>query len=242
MKRPLQVAVLCDFVEENWPSMDLVAEMLVDGLASTHASEVNATRVCPPFLRRFSYPARVRSQKLLFNADRILNRFVDYPRTLKRIRHRFDVFHIIDHSYAFLVHAIPAQRTLVTCHDLESFRCALEPRRCRRALPFRIMAARIIDGFQRAARVACDSETIREEVIRYRLVPPQRAVTIVNGVNPAYLSPPGPAAEGEATRLIGPVCRDSVDLLHVGSTVARKRIDILLQVFAGLRKLGRKRA
>ena len=63
------------------------------------------------------------------NADRLLNRFVNYPRYLRQHASEFDVFHIVDHSYAQLVHELPAARTVVTCHDLDTFRCLLDPER-----------------------------------------------------------------------------------------------------------------
>ena len=62
---PARVAVVCDYPEEHWPSMDLTAEMVLAHLASGHAGEFAATRVCPPFRRRLARlpgrrPARAR--------------------------------------------------------------------------------------------------------------------------------------------------------------------------------------
>ncbi len=45
---------------------------------------------------------------------------------------------------------------------------------------------------------------------------------------------PEPAADVEAARLLGPRSA-TIDLLHVGSTIPRKRIDVLLRVFEALR-------
>src|SRR5262249_58441189 len=97
------------------------------------------------------------------NADRLLNRFWDYPRLLGRLARRggFDLFHLVDHSYAQLVLALPPGRVVVTCHDLDAFRCLLEPGREPRPAWFRAMARRTLGGLRRAAFIACDSEATR---------------------------------------------------------------------------------
>lgn len=114
-----RVAIICDYREEGWPSMDLVGDMLFQHLESF---PVQASRICPPMPRRLS-----RWNGVLWNADRFLGRFWDYPRLLRGSRERYDVYHVVDHSYAHLVHELPAERTVITCHDLDTFECLLEP-------------------------------------------------------------------------------------------------------------------
>ena len=232
----LRTAILCDFAEENWPSMDLVAKVLWEKLQAGHAREIDAVMIRPAFRRRFTKIKAMRSSGVMFNADRILNRFIDYPRTLKRCRNQFDVFHVTDHSYSHLVHYLPAGRTVVTCHDVDSYRSILEPELEPRSWPFRLMTRRIVDGLRRAAAVGCGSEATRQQLVRFRLVPEERTITILNGVD-AIFTPVGEVTgDGEAERLIGRVQADAVEILHVGSTIPRKRIDVLLQVFARLRE------
>ena len=64
-----------------------------------------------------------------------------------------------------------AERTVVTCHDLDTFRCLLEPSREPRPRWFRAMARRILTGFQKAAVVVCDSEATRQAVLAHDLGP-----------------------------------------------------------------------
>ena len=125
MKRRL--AVICDLVEEDWPSMALVAEMLLEQLGTVAPHELDAVRVCPPLVRRFTRPAALANERHAFNADRLVNRLWDYPRVVRRERKGFDLFHVCDHSYAHLVHSLPRGRTGVFCHDLDTFRSILEP-------------------------------------------------------------------------------------------------------------------
>ena len=71
--------------------------------------------------------------------DRLTGRLWDYPRWLRPKRGDFDVFHIVDHSYAHLVRVLPADRTVVTCHDLDAIQAAL-PRNRWRLDPARLLA------------------------------------------------------------------------------------------------------
>src|SRR5262249_25093797 len=68
----------------------------------------------------------------------------------------------------------------------------------------------------------------------YDLVPEELLHVVPIAVHPAYSPEPDPTADTESARLLGP--RIGPELLHVGSTIPRKRIDILLQVFARVRQ------
>lgn len=231
-----RVGVVCDFREENWHSMNLVADMLLEGLRENHAVEFDAVRVCPPMRRRFTREGVAAASGVLFNADRLMNRFFDYPRFLQGKARDFDLFHVVDHSYAHLLQGLPAERAIVTCHDLDTFRCLLRPETEARSAAFRAMTRRVLEGFRKAARVACDSHATRDELLAHHLLAPERVVVIPNGVHPSMTQEANDDADGEAARLLGPRDESSVELLHVGSSIARKRIDVLLKVFAAVRE------
>lgn len=213
--------------------MDLVADMLVSQLQQNYSHLFDVTRVCPPLRRRFS---RDGDESSRFNADRFLNRFRDYPRFLNGIKDQFDLFHIVDHSYGQLLHELPPERTIVTCHDLDTFQCLLDPVNDPRSLPFRKMMARTLSGFRKAERVTCDSQATRNELLRHKLVEPDRAVVVPNGIHPSCSLEANPTADREAAKLLGAPTADAIDMLHVGSTIRRKRIDLLLEIFAAVRK------
>ena len=286
-----RLAVVCDYREENWPSMDLVADMLLSHLQRDYAHRFDVTRVCPPMRRRLTRErsevgdqgSESRRQKAeggrrvsglearRFNGDRFLNRFWDYPRIARGLSSKFDLFHLVDHSYGQLLHELPAERTVVTCHDLDTFQCLLNPEQDPRSFLFRKMMQRTLDGFRKAARVTCDSVATRDELLAHGLVEPERAVVVPNGVHPSCSPEADPAADHEAARLLGDtengrqrseigVRRLETDdvateelgvddagyderantasfkVLHVGSTIPRKRIDVLLRVFAAVRQ------
>jgi glycosyltransferase involved in cell wall biosynthesis len=230
----LRLAVICDYAEESWPSMDLVSEMLCAQLETRHSAQLDVTRIGPSFIPRLSRAAAGRGARMLFNVDRALNRFFDYPQTLRRLRGGFDVFHVVDHSYAHLVHELDGPRTVVTCHDLDAFRCLFASGE-RRSLPFQTMARRILAGMRKAARVCCDSAATRDALIANALISPGRLVVIPNGVHPAFSPRPDEATDAAAARLLGPADSGVPEILHVGSTIPRKRIDVLLHVVAAAR-------
>lgn len=223
----IRVGVVCDLAEENWPSMDLVAEMLVENLERECGSRFEPHTLRPPTRCRFP---------LFRNTGRFAGRFWDYPRYLARRKAGFDLFHIVDHSYAHLVQELPAERTVVTCHDLDTFRCLLAPESEPRSMLFRRMTQRILDGMRKAAHVTCDSESTRDEVLAHNLIPRSRLTVVPNGVHPACAPEPDAGPDAEMDRILGPVLPGRADLLHVGSVIPRKRIDTLLHAFAAVRQ------
>jgi glycosyltransferase involved in cell wall biosynthesis len=229
----LRLAVVCDYAEEDWPSMNLVGEMLCTELEARHSAALNVTRIKPPFVRRLSRAGR--GAHMRFNADRVLNRFFDYPRALGRLRADFDLFHVVDHSYAHLVHELGGAPVVVTCHDLDAFRCLLACGAERRSLAFRAMARRVLSGMRKAARVCCPSAATRDALIDNALVSPDRLVVVPNGVHPACSPRRDEAADAAAARLLSPADPAVAEVLHVGSSIPRKRIDVLLRVFAAAR-------
>jgi glycosyltransferase involved in cell wall biosynthesis len=213
--------------------MDLVADMLVSHLAAEHPATVDATLVRPVMPLRLTRMAPAASGGPA-SLDRVAARLFDYPRVLAALRVPFDVYHVIDHSYAHLLHELPGDRTLVTCHDLDAYRSVLQPDEEPRGWPFRWMTRRILSGLRLAAHVACDSEATRAALVSLAGFPADRLSVIPNGADTGGQPHADAAADVEAARMLGP--RRGVELLHVGSTIPRKRIDVLLDVFAGVRR------
>lgn len=215
----MRLAVVRDFRAEGWPSMDLCADAAVEHLP--------AADIAPRFRHvfgRLPHPAG-------FNVDRLVNRFAVLPLHLARVRGRHTHFHVADHSYAHAVHSLPAGRTGVYCHDLDAFRCLLEPAKDPRPRWFRMLARRVLTGMQKAAVVFHNSLDTRREILRFDLVPESKLVHAPLGVATEF----SPAA-ADAPRLPWlDALAGSPVLLHVGSCIPRKRIDVLLDVAAAVR-------
>jgi len=214
--------------------MDLVADMLLERLASANPPVLEPVRVCPPFARRFTRLAVPSTRRrAAFNADRLLNRVWDYPKLLSRQCDRFDFHHVCDHAYANVVHVLPRGRTGVFCHDLDTFRSLLHPTLEPRPRWFRAMARHILNGLQKADVVFHTTATVRAQIVRHGLVDERRLVQAPYGVSKEFTHE---RLQDEPLRLtLPPSFGGAPFLLHVGSCIPRKRIDVALKVFESAR-------
>lgn len=209
--------------------MDLCAEMLQKHLEC--CPDLDLANPRPAFRPRFTRLPVVGRRGAAFNLDRLLNRFVDYPRHLRRHSTSFDCYHVCDHSYSQLLHELPSARRGVFCHDLDTFRCLLQPAREPRPGWFRRMMRRTLDGFRKADLVFHSTNGVRQQILDHNLVDPAKLVHAPYGTSPEF----NPEAT-ELDREPLPGLIDHPFLLHVGSCIPRKRIDVLLRVFADVRR------
>ena len=184
--------------------------MLVERLGP-QGRDVEAVRLQAPFRRRATAVPLAGRARAAFTLDRFTNRLLDYPRWLRETRDNIDVFHVVDHSYAHLVLELPPERTVVTCHDVDTFRSVLHPSVERRSAAFRAMTRRILDGFRRAARVTCDSVATRDAILAHGLADGDRLAVVPNGVHPDF----SPLPDEQAAAV---VWRDSVHPTPTRST------------------------
>lgn len=199
------------FPQEHWPSMDLCAERLA-------ACWPGGCRVVQPGFRRM---VSIRARGVPWNLDRAWNRYVRYPSLARRVASRAGFFHVVDHSYAHLVHVLPADRTGVYVHDLIPFEPFLNRTQPRPWWHRRIQGP-VWDGLQKAAVVFCNTSQLRERLQSFGYWPSDRVVLAPLGLCEEYV-PQGDREPGNY-------------LLHVGSCVPRKRIDDLLEIVALLRQ------
>lgn len=219
MTAPLRIAVLPDFREEGWISMEYCADRLL-----AHLPE--ATRLEPRY-RHFA--TRISQHKLAVNYDRFRNRFRTYPAFLKTLP-AFDRYHVVDHSYAHLVHSLPADRTGVYCHDIDAFLSVLEPAKHPKPKWFQAMSRKLLTGLQKAAIVFHNSKQTREQLLQYQLIEPERLIHAPLGVAEEFTLAAGHSAPEWVKRYSSPW------ILHVGSCVPRKRIDVLLDALSLARR------
>jgi glycosyltransferase involved in cell wall biosynthesis len=209
--------------------MDRVANELMEVLS--RGPEVADAQLLRPAFRRRAM--RLSSGWLAYSVDRALNRFVDYPRYLRDAASAYNVYHVVDHSYAHLTLSLPAGRTVVTCHDLDAFRPIFSPAADHRSLAFRAVTRRILNGLRRAAAVACDTAAVGGELVERGVVARQRMFVVPLGVGEAFSSRPESGAEPHLAEML-PLAKEVPIVLHVGTTAPRKRIDLLLRFFAGI--------
>lgn len=232
------LAVLHDMTEEGWTSMDQMGHLLTTRVPA-FAPELRVTPIRHAMTRALSL-GTLRRVKPAFFADRVLNRMLLYPQRVRRqVKGRFDIYHVVDHSYAQLVLSLPAGRTVVTCHDIDTFRSIVHPPEERRNPLFRGMTKRILRGLRRAEVIVCVSEAARDDLLRFKLADAGRLRVVPNGFDPALLDRPSDAARARAAELL-PRQRGVVDLLHVGTDIPRKRVDRLLEITTRLRQRGQR--
>jgi glycosyltransferase involved in cell wall biosynthesis len=226
------VAILCDSPDEKWAAMDLVGEMLVQQVDRDHGERFLTIPVAidiPRIARRTNVPGNV-----AFNFDRLLGRYVSYAREIVPRRHAYDAFHVVDHSYAHLVHLLPAKRTGVYCHDLDAFRCLFPGNAEDRPRWFKTLQRSVLSGMQRAALVFHSTKVVREQIERAGLIPADRLVHAPYGISEEFTAVDDDSEDVADVfdRLLG-----KPYILHVGSSIPRKRLDVLFETFARLREL-----
>ena len=208
------LTVLPDFREEGWHSMDLCADMLV-----RHAPPDTHFELCQPaFQKRFGRLPGKRCE----NFDRWRNRWRVYPRFLKKLPSRDGFYHLVDHSYSHLLHYLPKGKVGVYCHDLDAFRSILQPDQEPRPAWYRKMMGRVFEGFKKARIVFCNTHSTRNSVLSLGIWNESEVIHAPLGVAEEFI-PTGYHEPGDY-------------LLHVGSCIPRKRIDLLLEVMAAVRK------
>jgi len=235
-KRSISLAVIHDMPEEGWSSMDQMGELVATRVPMV-SGRIRATPVRHQMVRIASrMPIGPERQTLL--ADRIFNRMVLYPRRIRsEVSGRYSLYHVVDHTYAHLVHELPRNSAIVTCHDTDAFRSLTKPPEERRSRPFRAMAQRVLAGLQRAACVVCGSESTRNELVKHGFLPEERIRVVMNGIDPDFLPDPSAVAREWAAAHLA-YAGAGVDLLHVGSDIPRKRVDRLLRIVAAVREGG----
>ena len=229
----MKLGIVCDYLEEGWFSMDICAKMLHDRASKLPDANINVSQIRPTFERRFQYLSSVLGKHQSFNADRCINRYWEYPRYLQSCHQNFDFFHIADHSYAHLVHSLPAARTGVFCHDLDAFKSIVKPDTYTGSRSYREIAKRILGGMQKAAIVFHTTNTVRQQIERYQLIDPARLVSAPLGVASEYRLEP--ILDDQIASVLEKQLQGKPFILHVGSCVPRKRIDLLLAIFSQLR-------
>lgn len=221
MSATLRIAILPDFREEGWMSMEYSAELLTRKLPG-------AVRLSPPYKRLAS---RFSNSRFAINFDRYRNRFRNYPRFIKTIAGQYDRYHVVDHSYAHLVHGLPARHSGVLCHDIDAFLSVVDPVNNPRPNWFQSMSRKLLTGLQKAAIVFHISHHTRNQLLQFGMVDPSRLVYAPLGVAEEFTPD---------STLPSPAWLDSLKgtpwILHVGSCIPRKRIDILLVSFAEARR------
>ena len=230
--RPIRLGIVTDFSEERWESMDLVAEMVTAQLHLDAGLGIVPLMLTPAYRPVFG---RMSISRLAWNLDRLINRRRTLPQGVRKAieREKPDAVFVVDHSYANVVPTVRAAGVpvVVLCHDLDALTPLIGPRGTGlKARLHRWFAQPILDGLLRADHVITVSNTVRDALLKHfgDRISADRVTTVPNGVAAEFR----PGSAGVAWPFHGLEDATRPMLLHVGSTIPRKRIDVLLETLA----------
>lgn len=211
----MKVALFRDLPTERWWSMERYADELTTALRQI-GCDVH------PFAAARPLP------QLRGTANALANyvwRSVVYP--LAACSQQCEVNHIVDHSYAHLIHALDARRTVVTCHDIAPLALDERGRGISRYLWDRSFRAML-----RAECIVADSAHTRAEILQHSDYPAERIHVAPLGVSPEFFEP----LDVSDLRAQHHLASQYV-VLHVGSCAPRKNVALILRALAELREL-----
>jgi len=244
-----RVLLVPDLPLERWPSMDRYAHRLHDWLESTDpgfevrlaASIGDLTRDrsngrtsggYPRWWAQEVDPLRLVLPGPLHEPQRYVARYVLYPWWLRREAKRAQLVHILDHSYAHMVTRVQRRPAIVTVHDLMPVIILRSPTDGWREG----VRNRFLRGTLKALRLArayvVGTEWLKRELATW-LGDDRRISVVPFGVDRAFFS------EAPTARIRGRadwrIPDDAFVVLHVGSTVERKNVPLVIHTVARLR-------
>jgi len=158
------------------------------------------------------------------------DKYVLFPRRLKRIRKNYDLIHICDHSNAVYTRFCKPTPTVVTCHDMLAVRGGLgEDTDCPASFMGRQLQRAILRGLNGATALISVSRYTQNDI--HRLLPGfprNQSFVVPNGLNAPFRRIPNEQAQ----RNLPPVEGWKFDepfLLHVGSNLKRKNKAVLIR-------------
>jgi glycosyltransferase involved in cell wall biosynthesis len=155
--------------------MERFADELLAGLHAAPGINARATTI---------HPTRVSRSLIGRKVDEWATHIIRYP---LHARHQAaDVFHIIDHANAALLGALPADRTVVTCHDLMLLHAQANDIGFHGS-PIAVRRFRWTTSFlKRAALVACVSQATADDATDLLQIHPERLRVIPPGINAVF--------------------------------------------------------
>jgi len=228
----MKVALLRDFAEEKWPSIEVYADRLAQGLRKV-APEVEIIEVQPPAWswRDWRLPMLYGRSASLQTLGLYLSRWIRYPLALRKIQ--ADVYHILDNSYGHLAFFLDPRRTVVTYHSGGSGPPKLL-RQWNPEGPSMWLFDLAFRGMLRAARIIAVSHYAKRGLLAEASYPSDRIHVVYHGIDERF----GPATGDERQQVRRQYLQpgEKALLLHVGHCAARKNVGGLLQAIALLRQ------
>src|SRR6267143_3693832 len=222
---------LHDWLESGEPSLEVRLAAHIGELTR----ETRDGRSSGGFVRWWTQPvdpARVVLPGPLQGPQRYVARYFFYPQRLQREAKRADVVHILDHAYAHMLARTRKRPGVVTVHDLMPVIVLRSPTGgWREGIRNRFLKG-TLKALRQADRYIVGTEWLKRELATW--LGDDRKIRVVPfGVDRAFFTEsPTARARGRADWRIPD---DAFVVLHVGSTVERKNVPLVIHTVARLR-------
>jgi glycosyltransferase involved in cell wall biosynthesis len=225
----MKVLLVGNYAPDRQDSMQIYASMVERGLGA-RGHEVRLLRPSAVL------GARVAGTSSLFKWLGYADKFLLFPRELRRAASTADVVHLCDHSNAMYVAALAQRPHVVTCHDILAIRSALGhfPEN-RVSLTGRIFQRLIARGLQRARAILCVSAKTRDDLRQYLAIPEARLHVVPNALHWPY-KPLDADACAPLLTSVG-LRPGEPYFFHIGGNHWYKNRGAAIEIFAELRKL-----
>lgn len=161
-----------------------------------------------------------------------LDKFVLFPRQLRRLAKTHDLVHILDHSNSMYLKVVRRKPNLITCHDVLAIRAAKnEFAESPTRWSGKLLQRWILSGLCGARHVLCVSQKTAEDLKKFIQTPGTEIRVIHNALNWSY--GPGAALPGDLQAKLG-LRIGQAYFLHVGGNLWYKNRVGVLRIFARL--------
>jgi len=201
-------------------SMLRYADQLLNGLRRRYSPDCTFDRISPPWNGKTPGPVASRWK-----------RFVEFP--LLARRHWGDIHHITDHGNSPLIRHLPAERTVITCHDLIPLKLADHLSGFSKRIPMSFKVKVLL--MRRAARIMADSESTRRDIVSFLGIAADKIDVVYLGVDHDTFHPLKAGETKEAIRRsLGMTW--PLTLLNIGAAAFYKNLDGVIETLGLLRQ------
>jgi glycosyltransferase involved in cell wall biosynthesis len=180
-------------------------------------------------------PSRVVLPGPLHGPQQWAARYYFYPWRVKREAKRVDLVHVLDHSYAHMIEAAGRRPVVVTVHDLMPVIVLRSPTDGWREGVRNRFLRQALKALRQADSYIVGTEWLKHELATW-LGNDKNIHVVPFGVDRAFFSESTAGGASERWRSHWRIPEDAFVVLHVGSTVDRKNVPLVLQTLARLRQ------
>jgi glycosyltransferase involved in cell wall biosynthesis len=223
---------LHDWLESGDPGFDVRLAAHIGELTRDEGSEGRQSGSYTRWWNQPIDPSRVILPGPLRGPQGFAARYFFYPRRLRREAKHANVVHVLDHAYAHVVSSARRRPVVITVHDLQPVIVLRSPTGgVAESLRNRLLR-RTLKALRQADRYLVGTEWLKRELATW-LGDDRKIHVVPFGVDRAFFrEAPGGRERGRRDWRIPD---DAFVVLHVGSTVDRKNVPLVIQTVARLR-------